>query len=91
MATLIEQQPLSNPGTFDKVLPVGQEIIYTVSNSSVVSSFTRVKFIAEVHISSSIFPNPNTTIINIGEYFEPATALLAIKTTTSNIAIVSIK
>ena len=37
MATIIEQQPLSNPGTFDKVLPVGQEIIYTVSNSLVVS------------------------------------------------------
>ena len=61
MATLIEQQPLSNPGTADKVLPVGQEIIYTVSNSSVVSSFTRVKFIAEVHISNSTPPNPNTT------------------------------
>jgi len=68
MATLIEQQPLSNPGTFDKVLPVGQEIIYTVSNSSVVSSFTRVKFIAEVHISNSIPPNPNTTNDLVGTF-----------------------
>ena len=68
MATIIEQQPLSNPGTFDKVLPVGQEIIYTVSNSSVVSSFTRVKFIAEVHISNSIPPNPNTTNDLVGTF-----------------------
>ena len=68
MATIIEQQPLSNPGTFDKVLPVGQEIIYTVSNSSVVSSFTRVKFIAEVHISNSTPPNPNTTNDLVGTF-----------------------
>jgi hypothetical protein len=68
MATIIEQQPLSNPGTADKVLPVGQEIIYTVSNSSVVSSFTRVKFIAEVHISNSTPPNPNTTNDLVGTF-----------------------
>ena len=68
MATIIEQQPLSNPGTFDKVLPVGQEIIYTVSNSSVVSSFTKVKFIAEVHISNSTPPNPNTTNDLVGTF-----------------------
>ena len=68
MATLIEQQPLSNPGTADKVLPVGQEIIYTVSNSSVVSSFTNVKFIAEVHISNSTPPNPNTTNDLVGTF-----------------------
>ena len=68
MATIIEQQPLSNPGTFDKVLPVGQEIIYTVSNSSVVSTFTKVKFIAEVHISISTPPNPNTTNDLVGTF-----------------------
>jgi len=68
MATLIEQQPLSNPGTFDKVLPVGQEIIYTVSNSSVVSSFTNVKFIAEVRISSGIPPNPATSDDLVGTF-----------------------
>ena len=66
--TIIEQQPLSNPGTFDKVLPVGQEIIYTVSNSAVVSTFTRVKFIAEVHISNSTPPNPNTTNDLVGTF-----------------------
>ena len=68
MATLIEQQPLSNPGTADKVLPVGQEIIYTVSNSSVVSTFTNVKFVAEVHISSSVPPNANTTNDLVGTF-----------------------
>ena len=68
MATLIEQQPLSNPGTFDKVLPVGQEIIYTVSNSSVVSTYTNVKFIAEVHISNSTPPNANTTNDLVGTF-----------------------
>ena len=68
MATLIVQQPLSNPGTFDKFLPVGQEIIYTVSNSSVVSSFTGVKFVAEVHISNSAPPNPNTTNDLVGTF-----------------------
>ena len=68
MATIIEQQPLSNPGTFDKVLPVGQEIIYTVSNSSVVSSFTKVKFIAEVHISNSTPPNPNNTGVGMFDF-----------------------
>ena len=68
MATIIEQQPLSNPGTFDKVLPVGQEIIYTVSNSLVVSSFTNVKFIAEVRISNSIPPNPTTSDDLVGTF-----------------------
>ena len=68
MATIIEQQPLSNPGTFDKVLPVGQEIIYTVSNSSVVSSFTNVKFIAEVRISSGLPPNPATSDDLVGTF-----------------------
>ena len=68
MATIIEQQPLANPGTLDRVLPVGQEIIYTVSNSSVVSTFTNVKFVAEVHISSSVPPNANTTNDLVGTF-----------------------
>jgi hypothetical protein len=49
-ATLIEQHPLYD------TLPVGQDVIFTVSNTSVVSSFTNVKFIAEVHISSDSPP-----------------------------------
>ena len=51
MATLIEQHPLYTQ------LPVGQDVIFAVSNTSVVSSFTNVKFIAEVHISSTFAPN----------------------------------
>ena len=62
MATLIEQHPLYD------TLPVGQEVIFTVSNTSVVSSFTNVKFIAEVHISSGNPPNPSTTTNIVGTF-----------------------
>ena len=44
MATTITQKPLYNP------LPVGQDIIFTLTNS-VVSTYFNVKFIAEVYIS----------------------------------------
>ena len=66
--TLIEQQPLANPGTIDTVIPVGQEIIYTVSNSQVVSNFTSVKFIAEVYISNGIPPNVSMTDDLVGTF-----------------------
>ena len=66
--TIIEQRPLSNPGTIDTVLPVGQEIIYTVSNSSVVSNFRSVKFIAEVYISNSNPPNSSMTNDLVGTF-----------------------
>ena len=62
MATLIEQKPLYN------TLPVGQDVIFTVSNTSVVSTFTNVKFIAEVHISSTFAPNPNTSTDIVGTF-----------------------
>jgi hypothetical protein len=62
MATLIEQHPLYD------TLPVGQDVIFTVSNTSVVSSFTNVKFIAEVHISSGNPPNPNTSTDIVGTF-----------------------
>ena len=62
MATLIEQKPLYN------TLPVGQDVIFTVSNTSVVSTFTSVKFIAEVHISSTFAPNPNTSTDIVGTF-----------------------
>ena len=62
MATLIEQHPLYD------TLPVGQDVIFTVSNTTVVSSFTNVKFIAEVHISSGNPPNPNTTTDIVGTF-----------------------
>jgi hypothetical protein len=62
MATLIEQHPLYD------TLPVGQDVIFTVSNTTVVSSFTNVKFVAEVHISSGNPPNPNTTTDIVGTF-----------------------
>jgi hypothetical protein len=45
MATTIEQEPLYPQ------LPVGQEVIFVVSNSAIVSGFTNVRFIADVYIS----------------------------------------
>ena len=62
MATLIEQHPLYD------TLPVGQDVIFTVSNTSVVSSFPNVKFIAEVHISSGNPPNPSASTDIVGTF-----------------------
>ena len=47
MATLIEQKPLLN------LLPVGQDVIFSVSNSPIVSAHTRVKIVADVYIDDS--------------------------------------
>jgi len=47
MATIIEQQPLYPQ------LPVGQDVIFTVSNVGIVSTETKVKFIARVYISNA--------------------------------------
>ena len=59
MAIIIEQQPLYT------TLPVGQEIIFAVSNNILVANQTQVKFIAEVHISNSTQPvlSANTHLI----------------------------
>jgi len=47
MATLIEQKPLYPQ------LPVGQEVIFVVSNNTIVAGFTNVRFIADVYISDN--------------------------------------
>ena len=47
MATQIEQEPLYPQ------LPVGQEVIFVVSNSTIVAGFTNVRFIADVYISDT--------------------------------------
>ena len=44
MATIIEQSPLYN------ILPVGQDIIFAVSNNTIVANQVRVKFIAQVQV-----------------------------------------
>ena len=62
MATIIEQHPLYN------VLTVGQDVIFTVSNTSIVSNYTNAKFIAEVYISSGNPPNPSSTTDIVGTF-----------------------
>jgi len=47
MATQIEQEPLYPQ------IPVGQEVIFVVSNNTIVSGFTNVRFIADVYISDT--------------------------------------
>ena len=48
MATIIEQEPLYAQ------LPVGQEVIFVVSNNAIVGNETSVRFIADVYISDTI-------------------------------------
>jgi len=55
MATLIEQKPLYTQ------LPVGQEVIFVVSNNTIVAGFTNVRFIADVYISDTIPTSVTTT------------------------------
>ena len=62
MATLIEQNPL-----YDQIV-VGQDIIFTVSNTGIVSGESNVKFIAEVHISNNLPPNPSVNTDVIGTF-----------------------
>jgi hypothetical protein len=55
MATIIEQKPL-----YPQV-PVGQEVIFVVSNSTIVAGFTNVRFIADVYISDTTPSSITTT------------------------------
>jgi len=57
MATIIEQKPLYTQ------LPVGQEVIFVVSNNTIVASFTNVRFIADVYISDTTPSSITTTSI----------------------------
>ncbi len=57
MATQIEQKPLYPQ------LPVGQEVIFVVSNNAIVAGFTNVRFIADVYISDNTPISPTTTSI----------------------------
>ena len=57
MATLIEQEPLFS------LVPVGQEVIFVVSNSTIVAGFTNVRFIADVYISNTTPASITTTTI----------------------------
>ena len=55
MATVIEQAPLYPQ------LPVGQEVIFVVSNSTIVGTQTNVRFIADVYVSDTIPTTISTT------------------------------
>ena len=57
MATIIEQEPLYPQ------LPVGQEVIFVVSNNTIVASQLNVRFIADVYISDTIPTSITTTSI----------------------------
>ena len=60
--TTIEQKPLYTQ------LPVGQEVIFVVSNNNIYANQTNVRFIAEVHISNETPPNINTTTDVVGTF-----------------------
>ena len=57
MATIIEQEPLYSQ------LPVGQDVVFTVSNNTIVATQTKVKFIAEVHITNTFPTFPSSTLV----------------------------
>jgi len=60
--TIIVQQPRHS------TLPVGQDIIFAVSNNLTVANKLKVKFIAEVHISSNTLPVPGTSTHSVGTF-----------------------
>ena len=60
--SIIEQSPLYN------VLPVGQEIIFVISNTDAVQNETRVKYIVDIHISNNNPPVPGTLTNLIGTF-----------------------
>ena len=60
--TVIEQKPFRN------TQPVGQEVIFVVSNSDAVANQLRVKFGVEVRISNTTIPNTTVTDDLIGTF-----------------------
>ena len=62
MANIIEQSPQF------ALMPVGQDIIFAVSNADVVALQLKVKFVAEVHIGSVAPPNVSNTNDLIGTF-----------------------
>ena len=62
MPNILEQSPQF------ELLPVGQDTIFAVSNIDVVAQQLRVKFVAEVHISSGTPPNVSTNNDLIGTF-----------------------
>tara|TARA_R110001592_G_scaffold77406_1_gene233022 strand:+ start:141 stop:1586 length:1446 start_codon:yes stop_codon:yes gene_type:complete len=55
MSIIIEQQPLY------KTLPVGQDIVFSISDNTIVANNYNVKFVAEIYVSNS---NANLNILS---------------------------
>jgi hypothetical protein len=66
MPNILEQQPLYTSATGQ--IPVGSDVIFAVSNMTIVAQQLKVKFVAEVHISSGTPPNLNTTNSLVGTF-----------------------
>jgi hypothetical protein len=60
--SVIEQQPLYT------TMPVGQEVIFVISNDDAVANQEKVKFIVDIHISSTTPPDTTTTNDLVGSY-----------------------
>ncbi len=60
--SVIEQQPLY------RVLPAGQDIVFVVSNQTAVANEFKVKFIAQVHVSTTNAINLSSTNDIIGTF-----------------------
>ena len=66
MATIIEQKP--DTVFTNSIIPVGQPIIFTLSNSTIVTTYYNVKFVAEVFISGGIVSNTSLNTDLIGTF-----------------------
>ena len=66
MPNIVEQQPLYTSATGQ--VPVGSDVIFAVSNMTIVAQQLKVKFVAEVHISAGVPPNLNTTNSLVGTF-----------------------
>jgi hypothetical protein len=64
--SIIEQSPVLN--IFNILTPVGQDLIFVVSNQTAVANETRVKFVAEVYIGTSLAAVSPTTNTPIGTF-----------------------
>ena len=63
MATVsIDQKPLY------RTLPIGQQVIFAVSENTIVATMYKVKFVAEVRVSSLAGINPNVATELIGTF-----------------------
>ena len=62
MATVIKQNPLYPR------LPVGQEMIFSLSNTTIVATQLKTKFVAYVHISDNFPPNVSNTTHLVGAF-----------------------